>query len=137
MLIKNSGSVLALTAILAMLGCATTRRLATSPTMPAAEGNVAFSATRNNNTRIRLRVKHLAYPEKLTPPASIYVVWIRATKDAQAQNIGALVINKNLVGELDTETPLHSFELFITAEASGQVQSPAGQFLLWTSYSRF
>ncbi|HEX7572249.1 MAG TPA: hypothetical protein VF514_04090, partial [Bacteroidota bacterium] len=65
-----------------------------------------------------------------------YVVWTRANKDAPAQSIGALVVDKDLNGKLVTETALHSFDLFITAEDSGQVQQPSGQPLLWMSYSR-
>jgi hypothetical protein len=110
--------------------------LTTSPLIPAAEGDVKFSPVKNDNTGIDLRVKHLAEPEKLTPPAQTYVAWIRNGKDAAPQNIGALTVDKELTGELSTVTPLHAFDLFVTAEASGQVQQPAGQPLLWTSYSR-
>jgi hypothetical protein len=137
-----SGAGAVVLAAVTMSGCAMlgggsgSTSLSTSPTMPAAEGGAVYSVTKNDNTRIALSVKHLAHPEKLTPPASSYIVWTRATKDAPAQSIGALVVDKNLTGELDAETPLHSFALFITAEASGQVQQPAGQPLLWTNYSR-
>ena len=74
--------------------------------------------------------------EKLSPPAGNYVVWTRATTGAPAQNIGELKVDKDLNGELNAETPLHSFDLFVTVEASGQVQEPSGQRLLWTNYSR-
>ena len=111
-------------------------RLSSTPTLPAVAGHVKFSATKNDNTRITLTVKHLPQPEKLTPPASQYVVWTRAAKYETAQNIGALVVDKNLNGKLETETPLHTFELFITAEASGQIQQPYGEPLLWISYNR-
>jgi len=134
-------AVLAVT--LAMSGCSmlgigggTAIRLSSSPTLPAVEGLVKFSATKNNNTRITLTVKHLPQPEKLTPPAGQYIVWTRAAKYEAAQNIGALVVDKNLNGKLETETPLHTFELFITAEASGQIQQPYGEPLLWISYNR-
>lgn len=139
----RAGGVAALAALLAASGCAmlgfggrNDTSLSTSPTMPAAQGSARFSPTDNDNTSIALKVKHLAHPARLTPPASHYVVWTRANKDASAQNIGALKVDKRLNGHLDTETPLHSFELFITAEASGQVQATSGPSLLWTSYSR-
>ena len=124
----------------AISGCATFsqsgRNLSAGPNLPAAEGTVWFNATRNDNVDINVRVKHLAHPEKLTPPSSTYVIWTRRNKDAAPQNIGELVVDSDLTGVLRTETPLHSFDLFITAEASGQVQKPAGEPLLWTSYSR-
>ena len=137
---KNSGSAALLAAVMAMSGCAmfgsVATHLSTSSTLPAAQGSVRYRVTKNDNTGITLKVRHLAPPEKLLPPTSVYVVWTRDTKDAPAQNIGALKVDENLNGELDAETPLHSFELFITAEASGQVQEPTGENLLWTNYSR-
>ncbi len=110
--------------------------LSTSSTMPAAEGSVRFSTTKNDNTSIVLKVKHLAHPYKLTPPASSYVVWTKANKDAAPQSIGALKVDSDLSGSLFAETPLHSFSLFITAEGSSQVQQPTGASLLWTEFSR-
>ena len=107
-----------------------------SPTIPSAEGTVKINKTTNGNTSIDVLVKHLAKPDKLTPPASTYVVWVRGSKEAAPQNVGALVVDKNLSGELQTTTPLSSFDLFITAEESIQVQQPSGQQLLWTSYNR-
>ena len=134
-LFRNSWSAVILAAALTMSGCASVS-LSTIPSMPAAEGHVRYGVTKNGNTLIVLNVKHLAHPEKLTPPANNYVVWTRATKNAPAQNIGALKVDNDLAGELETEIPLKSFELFITAEASGQVQQPSGESLLWTNYSR-
>ncbi len=136
-------AVAVLATALSSSGCATLglggrsrQNLSTSPTMPASEGNVRFAAASNDNTSIELTVKHLAHPEKLTPPASTYVVWTRTTKDAPPQNIGALSVDKNLIGTLTTVSPLHRFELFVTAEGSGQVQQPSGPPLLWTDYGR-
>lgn len=136
--------ILNLTAVLAALtlsGCAllVDREflvLSVSPKVPAAEGAVNFTVTKNDNTRIALKVRHLAFPEKLTPPAGSYVVWTRADKDAPFQNIGSLLVDRDLLGSLETETPLHRFELFITAEPMGQAQKPSGDSLLWTSYDR-
>ena len=110
------------------------RHMSSSPMVPAAEGIVHFEKTKNDNVAIDLAVKRLANPEKLTPPASTYVVWVRSDKNAAPQNVGALKVDKDLVGTVDTQTPMHSFELFITAEGSGQVMAPAGQPLLWTTY---
>lgn len=140
---RDSWGTAVLAVTLAMSGCAMlgiggggTTRLSSSPTLPAVEGRAKFSATKNDNTRIALTVKHLPHPDKLTPPANSYVVWTRATKDAAVQNMGALKVDKSLNGKLVTETALHSFELFITAEESGQVQQPWGQPLLWINYNR-
>ena len=133
--------VLAVT--LAMSGCSMLGigegeaiRLSSTPTLPAVAGHVKFSATKNDNTQITLTVEHLPQPEKLTPPANQYVVWTRAAKYEPAQNMGALVVDKNLNGKLVTVTPLRTFELFITAEVSGQIQQPYGEPLLWINYNR-
>jgi len=89
-----------LAVILAMSGCAMlgigggrTTRLSSTPTLPAVEGLAKFTATKNDNTRIELTVKHLPHPEKLTPPANNYVVWTRATEYARVQNMGALIVD--------------------------------------------
>jgi hypothetical protein len=141
--VRNTWSTAVLAVILAMQGCTMlgiggggSIRLSSSPTLPAVEGRAKYTVTQNDNTRITLTVKHLPRPEKLTPPANIYVVWTRPGKYEPAQNIGALIVDKNLDGKLETETPLHSFELFITAEDSGQVKQPWGQPLLWMNYNR-
>ncbi len=132
---KNKINAVLMLSVLLLTGCAGVS-LSTSSTLPAAEGTVKYKRSENDNTIIALKVKHLAQPEKLTPPASTYVVWTRANKDAEPQNIGALKVDDNLDGSLNGETPLHSFELFITAESSSQVKLPTGQPMLWTNYSR-
>jgi hypothetical protein len=129
----------ALLGALSLSGCALFGReapkLNVSPAIPSAEATAKFGAEKNGNTSIDLKVKHLADPRKLTPPANNYVVWLRAAPTAPAQNIGALTVNKNLEGTLDTVTALKSFDLFVTAEASPQTQQPAGPPLLWTSHT--
>jgi hypothetical protein len=132
-------SATAFAVLATMTGCAlfgSKVDLSSSPSMPAAEGSARFGTTKNDNTSIVLHVKHLAHPEKLTPPASSYVVWTRANKDAAPQSIGALKVDSDLAGSLFAETPLKSFELFVTAEASGEQRQPTGVPLLWTNYSR-
>ncbi len=138
--LKGKGRGAAVAVVAALAGCAMFgtdgRTLSTSPDLPAAEGKAWFGKTQNDNVWVNVEVKHLAHPDKLTPPGNVYVVWTRANKDAEAQNIGALVVGPNLTGLLRSDTALHSFDLFVTAEASGQVQKPTGAPILWTSYSR-
>ena len=106
-----------------------------SPDIPAAQGKVKFSKTDDGNIAIALSVKYLADPQKLQPPAAIYTVWVRKDKDAAAQNIGALKVEKDRKGDLKSVTPLRAFQLFVTAEANGQVQEPTGVQLLWVDYN--
>lgn len=117
-------------------GCAGTETLSASPALPAAAGTVRCSKAVNDNTAIDLKVKHLAYPDRLTPPAAVYVVWTKADKDAEPRNIGALTVDESLTGRLKTVTSLRRFELFVTGEATGQAPSPSGEPLLWANCSR-
>ncbi|MEO7966849.1 MAG: hypothetical protein ABIT38_23365, partial [Gemmatimonadaceae bacterium] len=92
------------------------------------------SSTDNGNTKIELAVQHLALPDRVNPGATVYVVWVRATQsNALAQNIGALRVDSDLNGNLSAVTPLHAFELFITAEATQSGSEPYGKRLLYTT----
>jgi len=106
-----------------------------SPEIPAAKGEVKFGKTDDGNISIHLSVKYLADPQKLQPPAAIYVVWVSKDKDSPAQNVGALNIEKDREGKIKTVTPFHAFQLYVTAEANGEVQVPAGTRLLWIDYN--
>ena len=105
--------------------------MSVSPDVPAAQGKVKFGKTDNGNTTIAIVVKYLAEPQKLQPPEAIYVVWVNGDKDSQPQNIGSLQVDAKRKGTLKTVTPFHTFRLFVTAEANGQVQAPTGPRLLW------
>jgi hypothetical protein len=109
--------------------------MSVSPDIPAAQGKVKFDKTNDGNVSINLSVKYLADPQKLQPPAAIYVVWVSADKDSPAQNVGALKVDKDREGTLKSVTPLHAFQLFVTAEANGQTQTPTGTRLLWTEHN--
>ncbi len=130
----------ALMAAVVLSGCATVGgkpvHLSASTLIPGADGTAKFEMTQNGNTSIDLVVQHLAEPGKLTPPAAVYVVWVKIPAESTLQNVGALLLDKDLAGELHTVTPLERFDLIVTAETMPQVQNPTGQPLLWTSYNR-
>lgn len=96
---------------------------------PSAEGTVYFHDTHNGNTAVDARVKYLAQPSSLKPSESVYVVWIQPNGQAPI-NEGALVVNKNLDGQLKTETPYKRFRLFVTAEQFDRVKAPSGPQVL-------
>lgn len=118
----------------AALGCAARLggNLNRSAAVPAAEGEVRFRRTPNDNVAIALSIKHLRDPQTLEPPAWAYVAWIRP-KEGPALNIGALRVSRDQNGELQTVTQLRTFELFVTAEPTGEVEQPSGEPLLWTT----
>ena len=129
----------------------TTVGLVASPRTPAALGEVKTSRTSDQNTAVRVKVKHLAPPDRMAQGATTYVVWIRplgvpnvrtdgerqpvagADDSAAIFNLGGLRLTKDLDGELETVTPHKSFELFITAEASSAVMAPTDKGILWTT----
>jgi hypothetical protein len=99
------------------------------PDVPAAEGTVGTEVDANGNTRVTVAVRHLAPPDRLRQGAAVYVVWARPTGgDAQgqgAQNLGALRVDSDLRGTLETITPMRNFELVITAEDSPTTITPS------------
>jgi len=111
-------------------------KLIASSAMPSVEGTVQFGQTDDGNTSIALRARHLARPDRLTPSAQTYVVWLQPSKEEPAQNIGALAVDEDLNGALQAVTPFKQFELFVTGEQAPDARRPSGEPLLWTTYSR-
>jgi hypothetical protein len=92
--------------------------------VPASQGTVQASEAANGNTAVDVRVKHLAPASKLASDATVYVVWFQPL-NAKAQNVGALSLNEDLEGRLETLTPHHRFKLLVTPEPSGLVAVPS------------
>ncbi len=97
---------------------------------PAARGAVKTAGTTNENTRVEVKVEHLAPPGKVASGATTYVVWAKPQGSSDAQNIGALRVDDDLKGTLRTVLPYEAFKVFITAEPNAQVTSPTGEELL-------
>jgi len=113
-------------------GCATkTVILPPSQENPAAEGEAKFSKDKNGNTLVELKVRHFAPPQRLTPPKSVYVVWLE-TPDHDLHNIGQLKVDKDLEGKLQAVTAYPVFQLVISAENSPNVSQPGDQVVLKT-----
>ena len=108
----------------------------TSHDVPSAEGTIKASSADNGNTALEVEVRHMASPEKVATGATTYVLWARAAGAAVAQNLGALQVDGDLRGTLKTVTPLRSFDVFITAEASPTAMAPINKQLLTASISR-
>lgn len=136
-------------------GRASTVALSSSAQSAASEGQVKTKITSDRNTKVTVTVKHLAPPERSAQGATTYVVWVRPLgvpaaraerpaeySERQASsgrdengvfNLGGLKISEDRDGELQTVTPFHSFELFITAEPSSAVTAPNGERVLWAT----
>jgi len=111
------------------------QQMESASNVPASEGTVKASLGDNGNTRLSIRVKHLAPPFKLQADATVYVVWIQQM-DQPKQNIGALVLNKDLEGSLDTVTPFRRFSVMVTPEPGGQVEQPTHEAVFTASVDR-
>jgi len=110
-------------------------RMAGNSSVPAATGTVKVDKDKDNgNTKLDIKVDHLAKPSSLSPPANSYIVWVRP-RDGEAVKQGAIGVDNNLKGELKVVTTSKEFDLFITAEQSDTVTSPSGTEVLKTHVS--
>lgn len=112
-------------------GCAGARILENAPEAVATEAKAEVDRSSNANSRIQLKIKHLAKPEKFSPSAKNFVVWVSAKDSGNAQNVGAFNVDDDLKAEIETLTPHERFELFITAEPSRNASAPTGRKLVW------
>jgi hypothetical protein len=118
--------------VVTLAACASGRAVAlvASKAVPAATGTVEVRQGENDNRKLKVTVDHLAPPDRLTPPASVYVVWTKALTGGKETNVGALHVDRNLRGELETTTPLRSSHVLVTAESSPTVEAPSGAAVL-------
>jgi hypothetical protein len=112
-------------------GAAETFALGASPEIPAAQDTARIQTTRNGNLEIKLAIHHLAPPGRITPGSEVFVVWARGlAPGSEAQNLGALKVDKNLKAKFTATTAMSSFDLFITCEQSQTAPTPAALELL-------
>jgi hypothetical protein len=95
-----------------------------SSSVPAAAGIVKVQRDKDNNTKLDIRVWHLANPSRLTPPANAYIVWVRPREGAAVKQ-GAIRVDKDQKGEVKLVTVAKDFEVFITAEQSESADIPS------------
>lgn len=95
-----------------------------------AKGEVRTMDASNDNTRVWVKIEHLAPPQKVADGATTYVVWAQPVGGESAQNIGALNVDDKLKGSLMTLVPYDNFRLFITPEANAQATQPTGEEIL-------
>lgn len=107
------------------------RPLSRAPELATGEGEVVF-APNGAGTDVALRVRNLPEPERLEPPGYAYVAWAQASPEEPPRNLGALRMGEE-AGALKARTELDYFDLFITAEAAGDAERPAGRRLLWAA----
>ncbi len=77
----------------------------------------------------------MSSPSKVAADASVYVVWIQA-RNAEIQNVGALQVDEDLVGKLNTTTPYRAFTLTVTPEPSARMAAPTHDAVFTSEVSR-
>lgn len=116
----------------AVLCFAKTFPLVSASIVPGASGKVETGKDKNGNTELKIIVQHLARPESLTPPKTVYIVWLQE-KGTDAESQGQLKVNKKLDGELKIVTTHKVFDVFVTGEDDANVKAPAGLEVLRTT----
>ena len=112
---------------------ATKYKLTSTSVAPAARGQAEVSIGKTNgNTKVAIKVEHLAPPENLSPPKSMYLVWYQES-GSNPESQGRLKIDKNLKGSFENTTVYKNFDLWITAESDATVKRPEGPEVLRTT----
>jgi hypothetical protein len=105
-------------------------RMTAGTQVPAATGTVKVTRDKDNgNTNFEIKVDHLAKPANLTPPAVLYIVWVRP-RGSDAVKQSALGVDNDLKAQVKGNTVSKEFDLFITAEPNENVSSPSGPEVL-------
>lgn len=119
---------------LATGACANKIIMNRSSSVPAAEARLKVDREGQNMREVELKVRHLAPPERVSPQASHYVVWLQPTiPQADPANLGVLGVGSDQEGELQATTPYKSFQIFVTAEQDAQSTVPSGERVLWAT----
>ena len=108
-----------------------TAQLHPSSATPAAEAQVKSQTTDDGNTRLSLEVEHLAPPDRVAADSSVYVVWaVPRFGDRRPQNLGALKVDNDLKGKIETITPLKNFDVMVTPEGNAAAEGPTHEAVL-------
>ena len=107
---------------------------APKPTARAPEADakiVAEIQKSQGNTKLTLKVLHLAPPARLQDGATTFVVWQRKDSDKAWTRVGGLVYKEgDREGKLEeASVPETTFQLIVTAEEKADVASPSPAIL--------
>jgi hypothetical protein len=129
--------VLGLAPLAGALGCgAGPQPMTTSAIVPAAEGTVQPRAADNGATGFTVRVRHLAPPSRVAPEATVYMVWVQPADGQLFQSVGAMTVDKDLIGSFDAVTRFDHFTVIVTPEANDRVEQPTHEPVFTSQVSR-
>ncbi|CAN5160774.1 hypothetical protein BH09MYX1_BH09MYX1_07150 [soil metagenome] len=119
----------------ASCGGAPEQPLAPAPENTSGEGTVQATAGPNGNTKFEVQVKRLSAPARVASDATVYVVWVQAPT-GEVQNVGALLLDSDYVGKLETTTPHKAFTLTVTPEPSAGMAAPTHKAVFTSNVKR-
>ena len=108
-----------------LAACSGPTPMKASAASPFSEGSVDASYKLEGNGKVRVKVKNLGDPGKLSKEATIYVVWL-TPENGSPQNSGALKVNGDMEGELEFTTSFKKFKIVVTPEPSAEAASATG-----------
>jgi hypothetical protein len=122
--------------VILMASCASTTKFPVSQLVPAAEITAKVTKENQNTFLVAINANDLANAQRLTPPKSVYVVWV-VTRENNIKNVGLLNVENSQHASLKTVTPFEPFEVFITAENEGAISYPSGPEVARVNVPRF
>lgn len=128
---------IALSGSLALTACGgTTYAMVADASLPFVQGKVSMSEAKDGNSTYTVSVEHLGDPGKLSPQATVYVVWVLPAKEgATIQNMGVIKIDDSYSGSLSFKAAFRAFDISVTPEPSGDVTTPTGRDVLKVNIS--
>ena len=127
-------TALAALCLLLAAGCATPEILfEVSPRLPAADASARVHYDRNHNAVLEIEVNHMAKAEQLSPPRSLYLVWVEGTEGRVFQ-IGRLLVDERREARFQGSTPLERFRVIISAEVNAVPMYPTQPYMLITEF---
>ena len=131
-LMRQMVTLAALTLMMAVAsGCATNAELAPTQLNPAAVGQVWLEEGREGeNHEVKIKVEHMAPPQRIDDDLSTYVVWLRSRGQKEWSNVGQLSVGADRDARLSVPTVFRELDVLITAEPQADVQTPGQSVVL-------
>lgn len=120
----------------AISACSSKMTFRDSSVVPAASGDVKIRKDKNKNYVIKVSVRNLAEPKKLSPSRDVYVVWMQSDRDLVKKlgqiSVNTGMFNKSLSGQMTATETTQPRRVFITAENDAQTMNPSTEIILTT-----
>jgi hypothetical protein len=123
----------ALLGLLVSAGCATPLAFGPSPVLPAIDPQARVRSDDNRNSLIEIEIEHMAPPSRLSPPRSVYVVWVEG-EEGRILPLGQLRVGDDREGSFRGVTALDRFRILISAEHDPQATHPSQPYMLVSEF---